>query len=347
MRLIGQAKAGFYPTPLSVTEDIVRLLNIKGAAKLLDASCGEGEALYNVQSAFPCCKTYGVELDAGRYAISKKRLDVCLNCDSMTEFQATNGAFDILWENPPYDYDVKEENSKTLRTEKKFLQAHTKYLKPKGGVLIYIIPFSSLKYVKSILEKYHELRVLAFPEMEYQQFKQVVVIGKTSNYTSPDIFSRNRAYLKDIIENTPEERAYEYLVTTSECDAVYDVVSSDVELKTFSTTRINPDEACSLLDNSPVSKFFESLIEVKSINSIRPLSDLTEGHLAMLIASGMIDGLLENNGERLVIKGLVAEGFRTREEVEEGKIRHIMDKHYNITVNVLNLTTEKMIRVVA
>lgn len=347
MRQVGQAKLGFYPTPKRIVEDIIRLLDIEPKGRILDPCCGEGEALSLLKNVFPETVTYGVELDNGRYEKSKEKVDYCLNCDAVGELKITNGVFDLLWENPPYDDDIKGADGKSLRLEKKFLMSHERYLNEKGGILVFIIPLHVLKHVKSILIKYADLQVLSFPEGEYEIYKQIVVLGRTTRSISSSLLTSNREYLENIIATVPMERAYDYLETTSDCDRIYKTSANTTELKTFYTSRINPEEAMELIKKSPLETIFSSFIETKEITSIRPMAELTEGHLAMLIAAGMMDGLLEARGERFVVKGFVQSMLKEREEFATDSMKLIRRTQYKITVNAINLTKKEFVRIAA
>ena len=58
-----------------------------------------------------------------------------------------------------------------------FLDAHLKYLAPKGW-LVFVIPLQALKFVKETLAKLSNLQVYAFPQPQYFLFKQLVVVGQ-------------------------------------------------------------------------------------------------------------------------------------------------------------------------
>jgi ubiquinone/menaquinone biosynthesis C-methylase UbiE len=310
---------------------------------VLDTCCGEGRALEMFKQEFSDITTYGAELDSNRYATSKKIVDHVLNCDSLTEIEATNNAFDVLWLNPPYDHDIQ--NEKALRLEKKFLQEHRRYLR-ENGLLVYIVPFFILGSVTTMLSRFNDVRVLAFPKDEYPVFKQVVVLARyAKNQPDSAQFKHNKSMLERIVETVPIERAYDYLETTESADYTYIVESGDVELKTFYTRRINPDDAFELVQRSNLHDRFERKITLKELNQIQPLFPLTEGHLAMLLAAGIMDGYVETpDGERLVVKGSVTSRDIERED-DDGKT--IVTKAYDTIIKAVNLTSCEMMTISA
>lgn len=347
MRLVGQAKAGFFPTPVNVVQSIIKSIKVIGNVKILDTCCGEGVALGEFKKAFPKVATYGTELDSNRYEVAKYHVDNVLNCDSLSEFEATNNAFDILFLNPPYDWDIRNDDEKSVRLERRFLLNHMRYLKGDGGLLIYIVPIYSLKYVINTLVKLVDLQILPLPETDYEIYKQVVVIGKSVNFVDPKTTKPNKELLENIINNVPERSAYNFLPTVEESKFLYEVTPTQIPLKTFHTRRINPDDVMQMIKISPVEKAFQNNLKGKSINHINPLSELTEGHLAMLIASGLMDGELVQDGEHLIVKGFVRETWTESEEVELDKRKYIRKKGYKITINTINLSTDEFIRVEA
>ena len=80
MRLEGQSKAGFYPTPLEVAQLIRSCLTLGGkAAHLLDPCCGPGTALETVNVGMKGHYrgiTHGVELESERAAEAAYQLDI-------------------------------------------------------------------------------------------------------------------------------------------------------------------------------------------------------------------------------------------------------------------------------
>ncbi|HCW92794.1 MAG TPA: hypothetical protein DHM44_03840 [Flexistipes sinusarabici] len=352
-RLASQAKMGFYPTPPEVIEQIKELFSFSSGSRCIDTCCGQGDALAGLTDQAPV-ETYGIELDKDRARQAKGKLSKVLNCDAIYETRITNNAFDLLFLNPPYDWETKErEESDTERTEKKFLQFHLRYLNTKG-VLVYVIPFSSLKHTYRLFLRLKGLRVLAFPEELYKQFKQVVVIGKSSAFSEKSEIDANRAMMKNIIKYVDPETAYESLWTTEsilyagDYRPLYEVERNNVELKNFTSTRIDPEEVLPFVESSQVYAEFDRRISVDKVEEIQPLSMLRNGHLAMLLASGMMNGRLKNDKYDLVVKGNIKSFMQQNEEEKEilngqEKMTVKSTKKYEVQVRALDLNTLKFI----
>jgi predicted RNA methylase len=346
MRLAGQEKMGFYPTPPIVAEQLLSILDVSSDCKVLDPCCGEGAVLESFKARFGV-ETYGVELDANRFAIASTVVDNVLNCDSVNELKTEKMSFDVLWENPPYDWDVVDDDSQRL--EKTFYKAHKGLVSP-YGIIILLIPFSVLESCVNLLSRLGELRVFAFPKTEYQVFKQVVIIGRQYLTTDEDEnYKSNQKLLKSIVRDIPAETAYLHLETTEQAalkgEKLY-VVNRSGNRVTFRSRRIDPEEVFQLASSSKLNRLIdEELQSINQINQITPISPLTDGHLAMLLASGMMDGeFTSSDGDRYVVKGSVKSGcLESTECGESGETTRITQRTtYSIVVKSINLSKGTM-----
>ena len=123
MRLAAQAKGGFYPTPDRVVDMIADLIGTptgyyyhnQETLRVLDPCCGVGDAVDRLAkrihgaSAIPV-ETYGVELHSDRAEDAARRLHRTLSAD-LFRTSIANGAFSVLYLNPPYDWTRKRERS--------------------------------------------------------------------------------------------------------------------------------------------------------------------------------------------------------------------------------------------
>ncbi|MFW8159790.1 DUF6094 domain-containing protein, partial [Klebsiella pneumoniae] len=134
MRLAAKAKAGFYPTPPRVVDLILRYLDGGPLSHILDPCAGEGEALSMACAALGA-RGFGVELSRER---AKRAAARGVRVHRGDAFHFGGEGFSLLWLNPPYDHGEGE------RLEVAFLRHWTEALLP-GGVLVYIIPETSLR----------------------------------------------------------------------------------------------------------------------------------------------------------------------------------------------------------
>ena len=334
-RFASQMKMGYYKTPEAVVYQIKEMLNIPPGARLLDTCCGEGKTLQIIASNTEAT-TYGVELDKERHDIASRVLDNTVWGDALYELRASEKGFGLLWLNPPYDLaEEDDDGEKSKRLETKFLEKHWRLLMDEG-VLVYIVPFNSVKESKRFLKRRcSNLTILSFPTSEYIRFSQLVVIC-TKKKPLKDEIERNTSMF-DSLDALESGEVPEFLGTTEKATRCYDVPVSDDDIY-FRSFRFNPDNAVQKVNKSPlwdttILKFFPVLNGAE----MNPLMPLREGHLAMLLASGMMNGdVTGNNGTRLVVKGSVKKEVVCDYEETEEMEKEIETDRYAITVRAIS-----------
>ena len=105
-RLASQASAGFFPTPPRVVAALGKLVVPSGVGarrviRVLDPCAGTGEPLAAIAKALGA-ESYGIEINSERAQQCRTRLDQVLATSAFT-VRLANGAFSLLWLNPPYD----------------------------------------------------------------------------------------------------------------------------------------------------------------------------------------------------------------------------------------------------
>ena len=345
-RLESQAKMGFYPTPLCVVESIGKMLKISEDTRLLDTCCGEGEAL-SMLAGQSGAETYGVELHHQRMTQAKTRLNHVLWADARYDCICSRGAFSLLWLNPPYDTGHFESDQKKERLEVQFLKRHWPLLQD-GGIMVYIIPWSSLPAAVSFLAKNaRNLTILKFPDDCFWDFNQIVVMCVKAKPWKTEI-ERNTILLNSATAAFVKGDL-DHLFSTDMTPEIFYNVSASGDMKdfTFRSTRLDPKHALEKLKTSVVwAKAHLRMFPEATAKSIRPLTPLREGHLAMLLASGMMNGeVIGPDGRKLVVKGSVTKGVIHSTEESETAIKHIRTDTYEITVRALSFEPAEMITI--
>ena len=303
MRLQAQFKGGYYPTPPRVVEMIASLAQARSMGRgehtlrILDPCCGAGDALAQLAAAIERpdgarVETYGVELHTGRAHEAKERLDHALGTD-LFQTSIANGAFGMLFLNPPYDSDAGDDR----RTEQAFLRQTTRYLAV-GGLLVFVVPLGRLRESERYLAShYARLRVWNFPEPERAAYGQVVVTGTRKADVQYDQYAA--VALREALEGDLEElRQHRYPVYNAPATADGEVL--------FATRTVDPVAAAQESRRSGlwVSPVVTDALWPVEDSSARPLMPLRRGHLAMLVAAGFLDNLqLEADGNRILVKG--------------------------------------------
>ena len=176
-RLASQEKAGFYPTPPTITELILSHISAPQGGRVLDPCAGKGIALVTLAKALRL-EAYGVELNQTRADIAAQlvnkladRPEKLLIKDPQQQHVITgdyrlllktkDSAYNLLYLNPPYDTDRDEG-----RLEYQWLKDARVWLQP-GGLLVYVIPQKVLGYRKVaryLAGWYENIHVFRFPD---------------------------------------------------------------------------------------------------------------------------------------------------------------------------------------
>ncbi len=298
MRLAGREAMGYYPTPVSVVERIKSFIQIPNySVTLLDPCAGESLALNKLAEGLQAT-TYGIELDNYRAQEAKTRIQNVLHC-GFEEARISNRAFSCLFLNPPYDFEsVEKEEEISSRKEKWFLQGTIQYLQPKG-LLIYIIPQYSLSrsIAKILSYRFENFRVCRFPDGEFEAFRQIVLFAtrKGQNSSDEDMQAELELVPKKDLAELPfmEEPVYK--------------LPSAIPIQLFRSSRIDPEELKKELKESALWGKFSDMANIKPLEIKRPPLPLHTGHIGLLLASGMLDGVVGEPGslDRHIVRGVV------------------------------------------
>lgn len=178
MRLEGQTKLGYYPTPnnsLNLILTWLRTSDDEGLRRYLDPCSGKGEALAAIAVAHGLAETFGIELSDVRAKDAECALNHVLN--TAYEYAVlTDETFSLALLNPPYDGENSTGGGR--RMEETFLLDTTPRIAP-NGVLIYIIPHQRIneKIARHLAGWYGDLRCFKLAGNDYGVFKQVVIFG--------------------------------------------------------------------------------------------------------------------------------------------------------------------------
>ena len=306
-RLASIAKAGFYPTPPRVHEWIARFVcPSQDTARLIDPCSGEGLAAAYLAHEWHL-ESYGIEIDGERAHASAQRLTRVLQLDYAAA-RVPPHAFQVLFLNLPYS----PEEGESRRTEYRFLRDTTKWLQPQG-LLIYLIPQYRLdaRMARFLATYYTDLHAYRFPDPEYADFRQMVVFGllKPEPLFDEQIGLALLKHCHGQLPVLPEKPDSTFTLPVPEADRFH-----------FRGNLIDPDEALAEALRAGVwqtSEWREWLEPRNERDALQPLMALKKGHLAMLIAAGLLQNLkLERGGEQLLIKGRT---YKIEEEVESGE----------------------------
>lgn len=340
-RLASQEKMGYYETPQKVVKQIKTAFEFEPHTRFFDPCCADGKALHSLTDAIEGAETLGVELEKSRYEKASSVLSNVIWADALTEIRYSSKMVDLLFLNPPYDVGYRGK-----RLEYEFLRAYHSSL-VLNGVLIFIIPHRTLWHVKTFLSQYYgNLEVYRFPDDEFERFKQIVIIGRRKYLTSKQI-EKNTTRLT-AISNLNIEGDIKTLPTTANITDTFNRRKIQVNKKSkntylFKGTHIEPKELMPL--TSSLKDIFGKHIKVPDFKCMQPIMPLKKGHLAMLLAAGLINGEIKHNGHNLVVKGTVTVTEEARDEDTEDASVHIIKTKSVTTINLLNMETGEIVEI--
>ena len=297
-RLESRARAGYFATPPRVAAAIARQLapvatGGKRVLRLLDPCAGEGQAAATIAAALGA-RSYGIELNEGRATAARARLDHVLAASAFA-VRLANGAFSCLFLNPPYDHDDEH-----VRLEHAFLVGLSRALCP-GGVLVFVLPQRRLavsaRYLAGHFTGHAAYR---FPDPEWATFGQLVLLAIRKAQPSPDPAAQARlaVWSEAALPPLPDEPD-----PATPCFRPPALPGGEV---LFAPLFFDPAQAAAEAQQRGVwaSPQLTEQLWPPDERPVRPLMPLRKGHLALLIAAGMLNNVaLERDGRRVLVKG--------------------------------------------
>lgn len=304
-------RAGFFATPELQGEFISKLLKVEGSGVWLDPTCGEGEVLYQIASAHQSddCRisSYGVELDKARAEKAKSLLTHCINAP-IESMVIQNDAVSMLYLNPPYDFSMKGmEDESAERKEWTELFRNSRYLKEKG-LMIYIIPsyrFADKKIARFLATHFDNMGMMRFSDEDYDDFRQCIFIGNKKSGKHKEF---NEKLFNFLLNMESDEFVLEKVTPIDKFVAgghTWKVPAGVEELKTFYTELANKSDYVSGIRNSKGFQAFMNRSKPRQLEiGGNPILPLNAGQLALLLASGAVNGEIGDGDNYHLVQGL-------------------------------------------
>lgn len=330
--------AGFYATPLSQGQIVKDMLQFKESTTILDTTCGEGEILSFLQEDNPNVTTYGVEIEKGRALKAQNVLDVCIHAP-IESCIITNNIFGLTWCNPPYDISLAGiGDTETERKEYTELTRATRYLKG-HGIMVYLIPsyrFADQKIARLLATYFEDVQIARFDDKEYEGYKQCVFIGRKK-------LARSKTYNEDIfnmlLSFADEDYILEHvqsLSTLKASGASWIVPAAPQNVPTF-YSRLEPkgNLVKPILENKGFHMFKERTKPRDVSLNGQPIINIAQGQLALLLAAGMVNGIIGKNETLHALQGLeIVTQTHEKEETESG-IEYITRTKRSVSIKVV------------
>jgi len=271
-------------------------------------------------------ESFGIELSEERAIAARDRLDHVLHTSAFS-VRLANGAFSCLFLNAPYDYD-----DESRRLEHAFLTSLTRSLCP-SGVLVFLVPQSRLSVsARYLASHYSRFQAFRFPAPEYRDFRQVVLFAIRKPKAAPDPTAQAdlEGWSHGELAPLPDAPAGPMLVVPSL--SIGDVL--------FASLFFDPQQAAAEAQRRGawVQPDLAEQLWPPDEQPVRPLMPLRRGHLALLIAAGMLNNCVLSQGERRVlVKGHT---FKELVPVESGDDDvEVLREVLRTSIAVLDLAT--------
>ena len=280
MRLAAQVRGGFYPVHEEVVTHAVSFLEAPVGERfaILDPCAGEGMAIRQLRELLGCPSTltYAIELDDSRadaVHVTLPEAHVLAPADFFG-CRASFGTFSFIWLNPPFDYSYGG-----YRMEEQFLLQATEWLKP-GGVMALVCPENVVEEYSRARQHftrwYENVAIISFPEA-HRPFHEVMVFGHKRSRPEGEQNSYWKAW-----DSIQAPKGFRYHIPPGNGPRLFRKVEpTESELRR-------------MLAGSPLQSYLMSPSEIPVPSPPLPLGI---GHVALLLASGHLDGVVQPEGK--------------------------------------------------
>ncbi len=292
MRNAGRLILGFYPLPKDEARRLRQYLRFPNSPfAALDPCVGDGVAMDTLLEGTNSHR-HGIELDALRAEEAQTRGISVTHGDAL-EVRCPVESVSLLFLNPPYDFEVGDSGNR--RFEELFLHHTCRWLK-RGGVLLFVIPQGQLTRCSSLLAEYFTaIRVYRLTTPQAVQYDQVAVLASRRAARPTQTDRQYRAIVENLESLATNGEGIALL--GEEPDAIYTVPASGP--LTLTNRGLPLDELEDLL---PMSSAYQQtsrfLIRQPAILRGRPITQLHGGHVALLAASGALNGVFGEGNDR-------------------------------------------------
>jgi hypothetical protein len=295
---------------------------------ILDPCAGEGGAIQQLRQLLGCPPqgTYAIELDDSRAAIIRATLpdSPILAPASFFGCRATFSSFSFIWLNPPFD-----DSYGGHRVEDQFLRRATDWLMP-SGVIAFVCPedvVSEYSDARRHFTNYYEnCSIVPFPPA-YRPFHEVIVFGHKR--TRPAVDQTGTSYWKSWAAGEAP-RNFRYCIPPGSGPRTFQKVEpTEAELKR-------------MLAQSPLHSHLK---ESPATRLPSPPLALGIGHVALLLASGHLDGVVQPDGQLpQVVRGtsrkrsFVSDVAETENDDGSTTTRTTISERIDLVVRTVDLT---------
>lgn len=385
MRLAGQEKLGFYAIPELEVDGLVKHLALgpanekSGEHFLLDPCAGEGVAIRLIADALkvPYKNVYAVEMNRERGVLVRENLpggQILAPCDFFSTLIG-HRSFGCIYANPPFDSaEIGRGNG---REETRFLtECHS--LLVDNGVIVFVAPLQTYKgkdFRHFAETHFKDILLYRFEKPIYNEV--VMFARKRANALHEDeSYKRGVLTINYKLEGGTYGRSYDYdrqrykginallelpAFGSLACDwvdgcpgeehktiRVYDIPPCYRPYR-FAKADYLDEELIAAVEESSNQSLYRAMSEPDIAEAPLPLA---EGHVALLVASGALDGLIEVPGRselNHVMRGIARKVEQLNEEAgkcvlaEDGKsmrVTEVMSETMDTKIRCIDKTSK-------
>ena len=334
MRLAAQAKLGFYPANPTAIQELLKHLDCRAtdAAKkydtinILDPCAGKGVAIHDLSVGLgvPEDHVYTVELDPNRSEDVKALMPRSqhLGPAGFAGVQITGASFGLVYCNPPFDNEL----GGGKREEQGFCEIATRKLVPKG-ILVLVCPLKGLlanrQFVEFLDSWYGDIAVYKFPDgaddegNEVRPYNEIAVIGRKRTAQLPKDSIENHGCLHRMqfqwrglteIRSLPPLGGFQPTHWNINGNPSYEretqirswEIPHSWKPHVFKKTMFTEVELSAVIAESPLNRLLDEVV-ITPPNA--PPLPLDKGHLGLILASGMLDGVVHGPHGVHVVRG--------------------------------------------
>jgi hypothetical protein len=350
-RLGADAKAQYYPTPLSIIETAANMIHAPKGATIYDPCAGTGAAVA-LLARLTGMTAYGNELDAERAGSARAVLAECTVGPYETVTRTQGDRFSAVFFNPPYSDAVG--NRGRLET---LALPHALRDLATHGLLFGVLPIDTVRdytFMTRLCATCDVVSVARFPGDLYDSFKQVVVLAvkRAKGTTGENVYVLMQRL--GLTPQAPVRHGYSKPVPHALDEFTVEYVCSraviEVPGSRAPVSLINPASNPMALLTDAVAKgatatpTFRMLTRGRTSEQgraqaeFRPLMPLKRGHASMLLAAGFLDGAeVTWEGRDYVVRGYSRKYLTRRSEIvgEKEETEKVFTRENFATVIVL------------
>lgn len=241
------------------------------------------------------------------------------NCDKAAfglgnGVKITNNAFDILFIRPKLMWELNNLTARislTDRKEKKSINYNLKYVRP-DGIIVLALPYYRLYNDMKVLISKNMKDVIIFKDInDTSAVPRIYIIGRKK--TGFDIDTITYETLKETINSFD-------IPTFAEMNGSFELPNDEIEIESFRGSLVTDEDVEAVFRNTVL---FSNMIE-KELDQTnhdlekRPLLPFNIGQIGLVLTSGCLDGVVqENDGTCHIIKGRVKKQISRDTEIDE------------------------------